>query len=117
MNATATRRRLLIGGRTVAWFWTGRIVQSLYVAEAGVVVVRTQRSDFRDHRNVYGFSRTGRRLWRVGASGGRSRFGRDPYVDVGVYDAAYLLALTMRGVVAIDVRTGAVAPLQRRLVW
>ena len=117
MNATATRHRLLIGGRTVAWFLTGRVVQNFYVAEAGVIVVRTERSDFRDHRNVFGFTRTGRRLWRVGTSGGRSRFGRDPYVDVGAYDATYLLALTMRGVVAIHVRTGAVAPLQARLIW
>ncbi len=106
----------MIGRRVVAWF-RHPIAEAFYVAEADVLVVRTRRGDWRDHRNVWGFTGAGRRLWRVGASGGKSRFGRDPYADVGAYDARYLIALTMRAPVAIHVRTGCVAPLQERLQW
>jgi hypothetical protein len=117
VNIARQGKRLLIGGRVVARF-AHPIREAFFVPKADLVVVRTGDPRNRDHRNVWAFTAAGRRRWRIGPSGRRSWQGLDPYWSVGVYDAHRLMALCMRGLVAIDASTGEISPVDApRLQW
>jgi hypothetical protein len=117
VNAERVRNRLLVGGRVVATF-RHPIAESFYLERNDVLVVRTKSRNWEgDHRNLWAFRGNGRRRWRVGPSGFRTRAGTDPVSRVGPYDDDYLLAQMGRDIVSIHALTGVVVPLRRRLIW
>jgi hypothetical protein len=117
VNAEHVRNRLLVDGRVVATF-RHPITQSFYLERSDVLVVLTHSRNWEgNHRNLWAFRGNGRRRWRVGASGFRTRAGTDPVEDVGPYDDDYLLARMGGDVAAIHALTGGVVPLRRRLIW